>query len=46
MAVDQNLANTPEHIIAACKRVLRWTREPKLRKNIEQRIEQLEKEVK
>jgi hypothetical protein len=41
MAGETNLSNPPAAIAAACERALAWVEDPKLRKQIEQHIEQL-----
>lgn len=39
--VEQNRENPPVYILAVCRRALEWVEDPKLRNNIEQRIERL-----
>jgi hypothetical protein len=46
MTFDTNVTNHPAHILAACRRQLEWIDDPKLRKQVEQRIEQIKKEHK
>ena len=40
---EQNVTNTPEHIAAACRRVLAWVEDKKDRKQIIEHMSRLEK---
>jgi hypothetical protein len=40
----QNAENPPEHIIAACRRMLSWVRDGRLRATIARHIERLERD--
>jgi hypothetical protein len=44
MRAQNNAENPPEHIVAACRRMLSWVRDKKLRAVIKQRIERLERD--
>ena len=39
---EQNVTNSPERIVAACKRALAWVEDSKLRKQITEHMSTLE----